>query len=41
MEGIMATVDRLINDLNGEDPAGARMYMEKLGRTEVRGGECI
>lgn len=32
----MSTVDRLIDGINGEDPAGARFYMAQLRQNEVR-----
>lgn len=31
----MSTVDRLIDGINGEDPAGARFYMAQLRQNEV------
>ena len=31
----MPTVDRLIDGINGEDPAGARFYMAQLRQNEV------
>lgn len=36
MEITMSTVDRLIDGINGEDPAGARLYMAQLRQNEVR-----
>lgn len=35
MEGIMLTVDRLIDGLNGEDPGSARIYMAQIREEEV------
>eukprot|EP00903_Cladosiphon_okamuranus_P013494 g12569.t1 len=35
MEATMLTVDRLVDGINGEDPAGARLYMSQLRENET------
>lgn len=35
MEAVLLTIDRLVDGINGEDPAGTRSYMAQLRENEV------